>query len=455
MRGLLRRRVSLGVVLGALLAGLLATPALAGHSTRWVDDDAGGGGGPAACATAGYTSIQDAIDASSNWDRVLVCPGTYAEQLTIDVKGLLVKSRPRNGAHIVAPETMTPGGDGLDVLVRMTSYGARLVGFDIDIAAGDAVATSEVTSSDVDCSAVDVAVFALGQRNRVNHNFIDSIGDYTYSGECGYYYGIVVGADVPTASSFGDPYPLETSRVSDNVVRDFKVGGILAEGPDTQARIDKNSVRYVHRDDPNACDFVAGASTVGPSSVCPASLPVASGSVNGVFPYSLGIGAEGYALVSIDNNEVYSAAELFGTAGASLEVGIGTMGVGEGSRIRANHVHNAFVGIGLNTLGVGASVGASSVAGSTVKHNNVTDSVYGIGVDSDENNIHHNKSRLNVFGIYVTGEDNLIHDNNFFANFNFDCVDDTSGTGTADTANNWWNDLGYSDVPSGICSSPL
>ncbi len=58
------------------------------------------------------------------------------------------------------------------------------------------------------------------------------------------------------------------------------------------------------------------------------------------------------------------------------------------------------------------------------------------------NNIHHNKSRLNISGIEVNGEDNVIHDNNFFINLDEDCVDDTSGGGTAETANNWWNDLG-------------
>ncbi len=258
MRGFFRQRLSLGVILGVLLAGLLAAPAQAGHTTRWVDDDAGAGGGPAACATAGYTSIQDAIDASSKWDSVFVCPGTYAEQLTIDVKGLLVKSRPRREAHIVAPETLAPGGDGVTALVRITSYAGRLVGFHLDIAAGDPVVSTSVGSSSVTCSAVDVAVFALGRRNRVNRNFIDSIGDYTYSGECGYTYGIVVGEDLPLeASSFGPPYPIETSRVKGNVVRDFKVGGILVEGYGTMARIDRNSVRFLHEDDQPTC---AGAS---------------------------------------------------------------------------------------------------------------------------------------------------------------------------------------------------
>ncbi len=137
MRRLVRSRLSLGLVLGALLAALVAAPAQAAHHTRWVDDDGGSSGGPAACSHAGFTSIQDAIDASSRWDTVKVCPGTYTEQLTIDVRGLTVKSVWNRGAHIVAPELLTVGDDGVAALVRITSYAGRLVGFELDIAAGD------------------------------------------------------------------------------------------------------------------------------------------------------------------------------------------------------------------------------------------------------------------------------------------------------------------------------
>ncbi len=456
MRRLVRSRLSLGLVLGALLAALVAAPAQAAHHTRWVDDDGGSSGGPAACSHAGFTSIQDAIDASSRWDTVKVCPGTYTEQLTIDVRGLTVKSVWNRGAHIVAPELLTVGDDGVAALVRITSYAGRLVGFELDIAAGDIpTGAAKASTTLVGCSSVDVAIFALGQRNRVNNNFIDSTGDYTYSGECGYYYGIVVGDHLPFTASFGSPYPRETSKVRGNVVRDFKAGGILVEGAATKARVVHNSGRFQHLDDPYACDLVPvpfGADVS--ASACASVAPVSG--VNGGFDYSFGIAAEDGALVDIYDNEVFSSGDFTLGDGTMVWSGIALLGVDGDSKIRGNDTHNTFVGIAIGDTFVSSGVTASSTPGIQVKHNTMTDSYAGIIVDNDANDIHHNRSRLNLYGTYMEGgADNVIHDNDFRFNLGYDCYDTSSGSGTEGTANTWFDNLGTDNDPAALCTGPF
>ncbi|MDQ3493316.1 MAG: right-handed parallel beta-helix repeat-containing protein [Chloroflexota bacterium] len=48
-------------------------------------------------------------------------------------------------------------------------------------------------------------------------------------------------------------------------------------------------------------------------------------------------------------------------------------------------------------------------------------------------------------------EDLRIHDNDFRGNGGTDCIDDTSGSGTAGTDNLWWDNQGDESDPPGIC----
>src|SRR5882762_9399523 len=67
-----------------------------------VDDD------KVQCPTAGFMSIQKAIEAATPGNLIRVCPGTYREQLSID-KSLSIEGD--NGA-IVLPSDMTVNAVG-------------------------------------------------------------------------------------------------------------------------------------------------------------------------------------------------------------------------------------------------------------------------------------------------------------------------------------------------------
>jgi hypothetical protein len=80
----------------ALVAIAIATPStvFAAPTTRWVNDDSpiGYSAPGASCSRPGYATIQSAINAASAGDRVNVCPGSYAENVTINKVNLAVRS---------------------------------------------------------------------------------------------------------------------------------------------------------------------------------------------------------------------------------------------------------------------------------------------------------------------------------------------------------------------------
>src|SRR5438128_5323899 len=176
-------RVTSASAITALLLSVLAMPAAAaGHTSRWVDDDATAGDGPDQCDTAAYSSIQAAIDDSSSGDTVFVCPGTYAEQLTLD-NGVRVWARPLRAATIQAP------GAGSGTLVTITGNNAVLRGFRMSFQAEAPAPVLKPTF--VACGHYDAAVWAKGTNDRVRDNFITAVGSGTLTGACGYDYGIL------------------------------------------------------------------------------------------------------------------------------------------------------------------------------------------------------------------------------------------------------------------------
>lgn len=467
-------RLGVGGVVAAMMLAAFAAP-VAAASTKWVDDDAGASGGPPQCATAAYTSIQDAIDASSNWGTVNVCDGTYVEQLDLHKKGILVQSRPKHGAHIVAPAVLT-GTPGTIALVDLSAWASRLVGFRIDIPAGGSTTSTTAGLVSVACSHVDSAVVAEGGRNRVASNIIRPMGALSLSGVCGFDYGIVVvgpvvaGAVSPAVTGPG------MSRVSKNQIRDFKWGGVLAEGG--LVRVDHNRITFLHANDPE-CSFPIAATNAGPS-ICISSTHLATSASanhlartlatnarasfrvspqNGIFTETFGVLTESSA-ADVELNVIHSGLGLFGPSSASaLAGGVVMLDAVGTSRVRGNHITNVFAGVIDEdfVIVISGAVSPALADGIEISRNEITDSYLGIAVGGDVNNVWGNSARLNVIGIDVGGAENNIHNNDFTFNLGIGCLDDSpAGGGTVGTSNWWTNNVSTdSGDPEGICDAVL
>lgn len=97
-----------------------ALPASGAHRLI-VDDDR------AQCRDAEFTSIQAAVEAAVPGQTILVCPGTYREQVTIRTDNLRLIARGRRGAVQLRGEVEKPEY-GFHIL---GAFGVRIEGFDI------------------------------------------------------------------------------------------------------------------------------------------------------------------------------------------------------------------------------------------------------------------------------------------------------------------------------------
>ncbi|MEM0478564.1 MAG: right-handed parallel beta-helix repeat-containing protein [Candidatus Caldarchaeum sp.] len=93
-----------------------------------VDDD--GMASPTDCdaGVPAYASIQAAIDAASPGDEIIVCPGTYSEQVTIDKSGLRVRSFD-GSALDGTPDTVIQPGELSPAGVQIKADGVVFQGF--------------------------------------------------------------------------------------------------------------------------------------------------------------------------------------------------------------------------------------------------------------------------------------------------------------------------------------
>ncbi|MEP7379206.1 MAG: hypothetical protein ABI725_06530 [Chloroflexota bacterium] len=460
----LRARLATCAALSVFLLSTVVAPVAAASRTRWVDNNTSSQG-PAACASAHFSTIQAAIDASSAWDKVYVCPGKYQEQLTIDVAGLEVRAIPALGARLWAPATIVR--DGLvSSLVHITKRNVTFAGFRVKIQAGEVVDGVHGVTTACD-GPIEVAIWAQAAHAVIKANHVEAVGDATLSGDCGYYFGIAL---AEPAYSTGGTWGPDTSLVWRNWVKDPKIGGILTGG-DRSVKVWNNNIRYVHYKDPATCELIPVLG-VRPLEGIPSGfgceLPLnlqAADPFDGISPYSQGIVDEG-ALVDLRGNTVYSTIDtaVSGNQQSFLGVGIGLWQATDGSRVRSNIVDNVGYGIlvtdepGVFTnpaLNVPAAPDGVAVSG-----NRVSESFFGFFVvDGTDSYYYANRAHLNIVGALVVNDfsgssDNTFERNDFRYNAEGDCIDETSGGYTYATANDWGDpttNLGFSDDPDGIC----
>ena len=115
-----RRALRLAVALAAMSS--LGT-GIASASTWTVDDD------KAQCPSAGFTSIQAAVDQAAPHDTIIICDGTYAEQSTpLTHAQSPAQAGSKNGLTITKPLTLKGAGASKVTIMPAPALGASLAG---------------------------------------------------------------------------------------------------------------------------------------------------------------------------------------------------------------------------------------------------------------------------------------------------------------------------------------
>ena len=111
-----------------LAAALMAAPGVAASgSTLYVSPTGASGAAGTSCATAAYSKINDAVAAASAGDTVVVCAGTYTEDVAVS-KALILSGQ---GATIDAT--------GQDNGIKIAASNVTVMGFTVENATGEGI----------------------------------------------------------------------------------------------------------------------------------------------------------------------------------------------------------------------------------------------------------------------------------------------------------------------------
>jgi hypothetical protein len=223
-------------LVAAGVAAFGAAPAVAAELR--VDDD------HAQCPTAQYSSIQAAVAAANPNDTVLVCPGTYTEQVRIQTHqkdGLKVVSQKPHQAVIQSPPVQS--SPKALVLIEQADR-VSLVGFTIK---GPFIEPDCGTPLPEDPSLVDVhkGVYVRnGSRELILGNHITQIqnSDPLLFG-CQDGIAVQIGRNAESAGG--------SALVTANVIDDYQKGGVVVDGPNSFGVIAANVIKAATAVQPN------------------------------------------------------------------------------------------------------------------------------------------------------------------------------------------------------------
>ncbi|MFI6284533.1 right-handed parallel beta-helix repeat-containing protein [Streptomyces sp. NPDC051018] len=403
----MRKLYALLPALAAVAAVFPATPSHAA-STLIV------GQNPVTCPGQAFMSIQAAVNAAVSGDTVQVCPGLYAEIVTITTPNLTLTGAttpPADCDVVTAPDPTTDSiiatTNVSDAVVNLMADNLTLQGFTIQNG-GAGPATSGVFTSH------------LHSGYSITDNLIQNN---------------LIGIYLNTTS------PATQSEVARNCIRQNNLGtpaagnGIYSDQGIHNVLIDNNAffqnvndAMLITQADPFTVDNVNINHNVSHQD---GRLLTIFASTNSVVTDNTVVDATDQAITIGNEN----------TGLQILRNGIqgGGLGIFSTSAFVPTAPGSSQVTISDNTIsgtsGDGVSLDVNSLADSTISNNSVTDA-----------------GRDGVFIDDTTGNDgNTVTGNTLTGSARFDCEDLTTGTGTAGTANTWTSNQAQTSNPAALC----
>jgi parallel beta-helix repeat protein len=420
---------------GVDLAAEAASETLSASSSGtvyWVDNTPLSGD----CPPTSYPTIQAAINASGPNDTVKVCPGTYPEQVRIvghNHDGLKLESlKPLQAVIQWPPAEVTP----LALVYFNQADGVTLRGFKI---------TGPFTFNGCSPERHEGILVDNAFDERIHHNHITLIRNSNpamYGCQEGDAVAIGRRVDVPPASATPG-----SAKVDHNVIDDYQKNGVQVTNAGSSAKVDHNVIRGADAGQiiiaSNGVVVIRGASatidhnvisnnnyTPFPlsSGVIVAEAPPGSSSVNHnrIFDNDYGVNVDTQNNLEISHNDLFdNRADAIAICGdATFSCGFAT-----GIVVRSNDIHDNR-GSGIALYGADANL---------LKSNHVESNGGALPFETD--------------GIQVDSASagNRILTNHMAENVVHDCHDDSVGTGTALTANEWEGNRGLTQNRPGLC----
>ncbi len=358
----LRKKTYLTICLGAGIFLISAISAFAGPKITVGN-----------CKNSQYSTIQAAVTAAAPGSEIVVCPGTYVEQVTIPTgkNNLTLRSDKPLAAIIQAPAVMTGNKAIVDVAGVQN---VTIRGFTITGPGGGG------------CDSIrwGVRVDSGGSAN-IRENHITEIRDNPFSG-CQNGIGILVGRQ-----SEGQ---VGSAVIQKNIIDNYQKGGIVVSNVGSSAEVKDND-----------------ATGVGPTALI---------AQNGI---QISAGATATVQHNTVTDNVYTPQSVVSTGILLFNPGAVTIDHNEAS---SNDVN----------------IYSFQATGPVITHNKVSGGSFD-GIDIVETtgaDVSHNTSLNNVYdGIYVdpSATGNTFSHNKMKGNGEFDAYDQSLGSGSCGTANNW------------------
>jgi parallel beta-helix repeat protein len=391
------------------VAFIISMPAAAhAASTLTVDDNL-------QCAGSTYTTISSAVTAATAGDTIKVCAGIYAETVnvtkTLTFNGAQAGIDGRSGRTALQNESVVNDLNG-DFIIGGGVDGVTIDGFTIQ-GAGSASVGADGVEAFAGSSGLTL------QNNVIQNNLI----------------GINFNNADPT-----QPALIEHNRFVNNNNGTSPQGGtgvFISSGPANNTTILQNGFTG-HRE--TAINFAGDSG---------------NHSVGLVVEGNKSTNDETFVVAINSDNALIDANTVTFTAMTPNGTAMLDFGSNNDLRITDNTIKGGSTSL---TTGIKLADFSGTSDGTTVTNNKVTGRYYGIriqGADTTGFISHNTVTSSSQVGIYVeAGSHNLISRNNVKLSATLACQDDTTGTGTAGTANKWTLDKGNGSpsTPVGICS---
>ena len=366
--------LAISTVAAAILA-LQAAPAAGQQATTLVVDD-----DKVQCTDAGYTSIQEAVDAANPDTLIKVCAGTYEEQVTFgaDKDDIILDGAGRDSTTITTPDDLTSGD-----LVSVN--GAT------DVTVRDFLISGPFPLAGCADEAQGVRVYGGGSAIIANNRITEIRSENPDLRGCQNGIAVVYGDYDPGTGATTSG----TGTVLNNVIDRYQKGGIIVSEVGSNATIRDNTI--------------------------------------------LGVGAT----PQIAQNGIQVS--YGGQATVRLN------GIRDNSYIDPDPDNDVYDAGGIILFRPDSD---TLLGGNTIARNDYNIGLFNAdGIAIRSNRATNGKDLAGIF-VNASSTDNLFRDNRALGNQRLDCWDRSEGTGTSGTANNWIDNIGETDRPSGICNAP-